>query len=333
MPSDSQFHAIRVTAERDEHQVEMATMSLNDLMPGDVTVKVKYSSLNYKDALAITGRSPVIRRFPLVPGIDFAGTVVESDANAFAVGDDVILTGWGVGESHDGGFAEYARVKSEWLSPVPAGLTVSTAMSMGTAGFTAMLCVLALEENGVRPDSGEVLVTGASGGVGSIAVMLLSGAGYSVTASTGRVDEAPLLRELGATDVIDRTEFVQPLRPLGRSRWAAAIDVAGSVPLANVLSQMTRGGVVAACGLAHGMDLPTTVAPFILRGVRLIGIDSVMCPSGLRDAAWQRLASELSAAALDQVTSHIPLKDVIPMATEMLDGHTKGRIVVDVESS
>ncbi|MDG1894182.1 MAG: oxidoreductase [Fuerstiella sp.] len=268
-----------------------------------------------------------------MPGIDFSGTVVESAATAFAVGDDVILTGWGVGESHDGGFAEYARVNSDWLIPVPTGLTVSTAMSIGTAGFTAMLCVLALEENGVGPDSGNVLVTGASGGVGGIAVMLLSGAGYSVTACTGRVEEASLLRELGATDVIDRAEFAEAPRPLARSRWAAAIDVAGSLTLANVLSQMNRGGVVPACGLAHGMDLPTTVAPFILRGVRLIGIDSVMCPPDLRDRAWQRFASGLSVDALDRITSHIPLKDVIPTATELLDGNTKGRIVVDVATS
>jgi acrylyl-CoA reductase (NADPH) len=332
MPSDSEFRAIRVTAVKDEHYAELATLSLDDLMPGDVVVKVKHSSLNYKDALAITGRSPVIRRSPLVPGIDFSGTVVESAATAFAVGDDVVLTGWGVGESHDGGFAEYARVNSEWLIPVPDGLTVSTAMAVGTAGFTAMLCVLALEENGVQPGSGDVLVTGASGGVGSIAVMLLSRAGYSVTACTGRAEEAPLLRELGAVDVIDRSDFADSPRPLARSRWAAAIDVAGSVTLANVLSQMNYGGVVAACGLAHGMDLPTTVAPFILRGVRLIGVDSVMCPSELRNRAWQRLASGLCADVLDRVTSRIPLKDVIQTAAEMLDGKTKGRIVVDVES-
>ena len=333
MLSDSVFRAIRVTAEREEHHAELVTLSLDDLMPGDVVVKVKHSSLNYKDALAITGRAPVVRRSPLVPGIDLAGTIVQSDAAAFVAGDNVVLTGWGVGENHDGGFAEYARVQSDWLIPLPAGMTIATAMSIGTAGFTAMLCVLALEENGVQPDSGDVLVTGASGGVGSIAVALLGEAGYSVTASTGRIEEASLLRDLGAGDVVDRSEFAEPPRPLSRCRWAGAIDVAGSVTLANVLSQMNSGGVVAACGLAHGMDLPTTVAPFILRGVRLIGIDSVMCPSGLRAKAWQRLASGLSAGTLERITSHVSLKDVIPKATEMLDGHTKGRIVVDVESS
>ncbi|MEO2015583.1 MAG: MDR family oxidoreductase [Fuerstiella sp.] len=333
MSSTSRFRAIRVTAEKDDHHAEMATISLDDLMPGDVVVKVQHSSLNYKDALAVTGRAPVVRRSPLVPGIDLAGTVVETSAPSFAVGDDVVLTGWGVGESHDGGFAEYARVQSEWLVPLPAGMVVATAMSLGTAGFTAMLCVMALEENGLRPDSGDVLVTGATGGVGSIAVALLSGAGYSVTACTGRVEEASLLRESGAAEVIHRSEFAESPRPLARSRWAAAIDVAGSVTLANVLSQMNYGGVVAACGLAHGMDLPTSVAPFILRGVRLIGIDSVMCPAGLRNKVWQRLAAEVSPQTLHRTTSHIPLDDVIPMATDMLDGRTKGRIVVDIGSS
>ena len=332
MPSDSEFRVVRVTAEPDRHHVVLTTMSLNDLMPGDVTVQVKYSSLNYKDALALTGRAPVIRRSPLVPGIDFAGVVVESDTAAFSIGDDVILTGWGVGESHDGGYAEYARVQSDWLVPLPAGMTHAMAMAIGTAGLTAVLCVLALEENGVSPDSGNILVTGATGGVGSIAVALLSGAGYSVTASTGRVEEVSLLRELGAADIINRSEFSESPRPLSRSRWAAAIDVAGSVTLANVLSQMNYGGIVAACGLADGMDLPTTVAPFILRGVRLIGIESVVCPSALRNEAWQRLATGLSADVLDRITSHVLLKDVIAVAKKMLDGQTKGRIVVDVES-
>ena len=332
MSSTSRFNAIRVTADKGQHHAELVSMSLDDLMPGDVVVKVKHSSLNYKDALAITGRAPVVRRFPLVPGIDLAGTVVETSAAAFAVGDDVVLTGWGIGESHDGGFAEYARVQSEWLVPLPGGMTVTTAMSLGTAGFTAMQCVMALEENGVQPGSGDVLVTGATGGVGSIAVALLSGAGYSVTACTGRPEEASRLRESGATDVVHRSEFSEPPKPLARSCWARAVDVAGSVTLANVLSQMNYGGVVAACGLAHGMDLPTSVAPFILRGVRLIGIDSVMCPVGLRKKVWQRLAAELSPESLCRTTSHIPLDAVIPMAAEMLDGRTKGRIVVDIAS-
>jgi acrylyl-CoA reductase (NADPH) len=299
-------------------------------MEGDVTVAVAHSTVNYKDGLAITGKAPVVRKFPLIPGIDFAGTVTASTHAGIKPGDKVVLNGWGVGESHNGGLAGRARVKGDWLVPLPEGLDLAHAMAIGTAGYTAMLCVMALEEQGVEPASGEVLVTGAAGGVGSVAVALLAKLGYTVVASTGRTSEEDYLKQLGASTVIDRAEFATPVKPLSRSRWAGAVDVAGSTTLANVLSQMNYGGTVAACGLAQGMDLPTSVAPFILRGAKLIGIDSVMCPKPRRIAAWQRLARDLDMSKLDAMTTHIGLDDVQQAAADILAGKIRGRLVVDL---
>ena len=324
------FRALVVDRTDDGQTVEFRTLDEDFLMEGDVDVAVSRSTVNYKDGLAITGRAPIIRSFPLIPGIDFAGTVTASRSGDFSPGDAVILTGWGVGESHHGGYAERARVKSGWLVPMPEGMTPEQAMAIGTAGFTAMLCVMALEEQGVLPQAGEVLVTGATGGVGSVAVALLAGRGYRVVASTGKADEADYLKELGAAEVIDREELSGKPRPLAKARWAGAVDVAGSVTLANVLSQVKHGGAVAACGLAQGMDLPASVAPFILRGVKLIGVDSVMCPKERRLKAWAHLAKELDADRLAAMTRHIPLEDVPKAAEEIVRGRVRGRIVVDV---
>ncbi len=300
------------------------------LPAGDVLVDVAFSTLNYKDALAITGASPVVRSFPMVPGIDFAGIVRDSANPAFKAGDRVVLNGWGVGEKHWGGLASQARVSGDWLVPLPDGITMRQAMVIGTAGYTAMLCVIALEQHGVTPDSGEVVVTGAAGGVGSVAVALLENLGYTVTAVTGRASEAEYLTALGAKTIVDRAELSHPGRPLARERWAGAIDVAGGVVLANVLAAMRYGGVVAACGLAGGMDLPTTVAPFILRSVTLAGIDSVMCPKPARLLAWQRLARDLDFAKLDAMTNEVALADVIGMAPRLLEGKVRGRVVVPI---
>ncbi len=314
----------------EEQTVEFREVDEGFLMDGDVDVEVIRSTVNYKDGLAITGRAPIIRRYPLIPGIDFAGRVTASRSEEFSPGDAVILTGWGVGEKHHGGYAERARVQAGWLVPMPAGLDFDSAMAIGTAGLTAMLCVLALEEQGVTPEAGEVLVTGASGGVGSVAVALLAKRGYHVVASTGKTDEAEYLKSLGAAEVIDRSLFAEKPRPLASGRWAAAVDVAGSLTLANVLSQMKYGGVVAACGLAQGMDLPAWVTPFILRGVRLIGVESVMTPKARRIAAWQRLAEDLDRDVLAAMTRHIALDDVPEAAAEIVQGKVKGRLVVDV---
>ncbi|MFQ6163396.1 MDR family oxidoreductase [Sinorhizobium meliloti] len=300
------------------------------LPPGDVLVDVAWSTLNYKDALAITGASPVVRSFPMVPGIDFAGVVAESSHSGFKPGDRVVLNGWGVGERHWGGLAARARVSGDWLVPLPEGVSLRNAMAIGTAGYTAMLCVMALERNGVLPDSGEVVVTGAAGGVGSIATMLLTARGYTVAAVTGRMVEADYLTGLGAKTIVDRAEFTQAGRPLAKERWAGAIDVAGGVVLANVLASMRYRGVVAACGLASGMELPTTVAPFILRGVTLVGIDSVMCPKSERLAAWQRLAEELDMEKLDAMTTEVQLAEVVAVAPRFLEGEVRGRILVSV---
>ncbi len=321
--------AILITKD-EEYKSELTEVDESGLPAGDISVSVEYSTLNYKDSLAITGSSPVVRSFPMVPGIDLAGTVAESSNPDFKSGDKVLLNGWGVGEAHWGGLAQTARVKGDWLIPLPDTFTTKQAMAIGTAGYTAMLCVLGLEKQGVTPDKGEVLVTGGAGGVGSVAVSILSSLGYDVVASTGRPDAAAYLKRLGAAEVLDRQEFAQPGRPLGRERWAGAVDVAGSHTLANVCATTRYGGTVTTCGLAQGMDLPATVMPFILRGVTLAGIDSVYSPRWRRIEAWRRLATDLNAAHLELMMSEIPLAKAIPAAADQLAGRTRGRIVVDV---
>ncbi len=301
-----------------------------DLMDGDVMVRVTHSTLNYKDGLALTGRSPVVRRFPMIPGIDFSGVVEASDHPEYKAGDPVVLTGWGVGETHLGAYAEKARVKGDWLVPLPDGLTPEQAMAVGTAGYTAMLCLMALDAHGVKPADGPALVTGASGGVGSVAVALLARAGWHVIASTGRADEADYLKGLGAAEILDRAELGKPGRPLGKERWAAAIDAVGSTTLANVLSMTKSDGAVAACGLAQGMDLPTSVAPFILRGVSLLGINSVTTPQPKRREAWARIARDLDLGKLDTMTRRVSLEEVGRMGESILDGGVRGRTVVSV---
>jgi len=302
----------------------------SELMDGDVTVRVTHSTVNYKDGLALTGKAPVIRRWPMIPGIDFAGRVETSEHPDFRPGDLVVLNGWGTGETHLGAYAQKSRVKGDWLVPLPAGLNPDDAMAIGTAGYTAMLCVLALEKHGLKPSDGPVIVTGAAGGVGSVAVALLAKAGWHVIASTGRPEEADYLKGLGAAEIIDRAELAAPGRPLGKERWAAGVDAVGSHTLANVLSMMRYGGAVAACGLAQGMDLPASVAPFILRGVSLLGIDSVMCPKPRRLEAWARLASDLDREKLALMTTTIPLTDVVETARALLDGKVRGRVVVEI---
>jgi acrylyl-CoA reductase (NADPH) len=307
-----------------------AVQSIEDavLGEGDVTVGVEWSTLNYKDGLAITGKSPVVRRFPLVPGIDFAGTVYSSQSPRWKVGDKVILNGWGVGESHSGGLAQTARVKGDWLVALPAGMSTRQAMAIGTAGYTAMLCVMALEKHGLQPADGEVLVTGANGGVGSVAISLLSRLGYTVTASTGRLQETAYLQALGASNIIDRAELSAPGKPLAKERWAAVVDSVGSHTLANACAATRYGGAVAACGLAQGMDFPGSVAPFILRGITLYGIDSVMAPLAKREEAWTRLARDLDVSKLDAITTEIALEDAIGVASDLLAGKVRGRVVV-----
>ncbi len=302
----------------------------SELMEGDVTVRVTHSTVNYKDGLAITGRAPVIRRWPMIPGIDFAGRVETSEHPEFKPGDLVVLNGWGTGETHLGAYAQKSRVKGDWLVPLPAGLNPDEAMAIGTAGYTAMLCVLALEKQGLKPSEGPVVVTGAAGGVGSVAVALLAKAGWHVIASTGRAEEAEYLKSLGAAEIIDRAELSAPGRPLGKERWIAGVDAVGSHTLANLLSMTKYGGAVAACGLAQGMDLPASVAPFILRGVALLGIDSVMCPKPRRLEAWARLAADLDRDRLALMTTRVPLTDVIETARAIVDGKVRGRVVVEV---
>jgi acrylyl-CoA reductase (NADPH) len=313
-----------------QQQLDLKELGEADLMEGDVLIRVSHSTLNYKDALAITGRAPVVRRWPMVPGIDLAGRVEESSHPDFKPGDDVVLNGGGLGETHFGGYAQYARVRGDWLVAKPAAFSLGQAMAIGTAGFTAMLCIMAIEDQSVRPDDGPVVVTGAAGGVGSIAVAILSKLGYRVIASTGRAEQEGFLRSLGAQEIVNRAELSGPARPLGRERWAAGVDVAGSHTLANVLSMTKYGGAVAACGLAQGMDLPGFVAPFILRGVTLAGVDSVLCPKSRRIVAWQRLARDLDVAKLDALTATRPLEDVVNLAPEILAGKVRGRIVLDV---
>ena len=299
---------------------------------GDVVVRVEYSTINFKDGLAITNRSPVVRKWPMVPGIDGAGTVESSSHPSFRAGDRVVLNGWGVGETHWGCLAQKARLKGDWLIPLPAALSTRQAMSIGTAGYTAMLCAMALESQGVKKDSGEVLVTGAAGGVGSVAIAILAGWGYKVVASTGRAAEADYLKSLGAAEVIDRKTLSEPGKPLQKERWAGVVDCVGSHTLANALAQTRYRGTVAACGLAQGMDLPTSVAPFILRGVKLIGVDSVMCPMAERRDAWARLAAGLDLGKLDRMTTQIGLADALARASELLAGQVRGRVVVDVNA-
>ena len=327
------FKAILITKD-DTSGYKAALQQLDEavLPEGDVTVQVEWSTLNYKDGLAITGKSPVVRRFPMVPGIDFAGTVTASTNPAWKVGDPVILNGWGVGETHCGGLAEVARVKGDWLVALPKGMSARQAMAIGTAGYTAMLCVMALEKHGVKPESGEILVTGANGGVGGVAITLLAKLGYNVVASTGRMEEAEHLKALGATAVIDRAELSAPGKAIGKERWAGVVDAVGSHTLANACATTKYGGAVAACGLAGGMDFPATVAPFILRGVTLYGIDSVMAPLALRQQAWVRLAKDLDMTKLDSITKEIGMDAVIPTAAALLEGKVRGRVVVNVNA-
>lgn len=324
------FKGILINKDEAGYAATVTDLDEAQLPEGDVTVRVSHSTLNYKDGLAITGKGPVVRKFPMVPGIDLVGTVEHSSHADYRVGDSVLLNGWGVGEGHWGGLAQKARLKGDWLVPLPEQFSPRQAMSIGTAGYTAMLCVLALERHGVTPDKGEILVTGAAGGVGSVAVAVLSKLGYTVVGVTGRPAEADYIKHLGATEVLERAAFSSPGKPLARERWAGAVDVVGSHTLANVCASTRYRGVVTACGLAGGMDFPSSVAPFILRGVTLAGIDSVMCPRPDRLQAWQRLASDLDMAKLDMITHEISLAEAIPMAARLLDGQVRGRLVVDV---
>ena len=313
-------------------EAKVADINESDLPDGDVTVRVDYSTINYKDGLAITGRAPVVRKFPMVPGIDGVGTVEESHSALWAVGDKVVLNGWGVGEGHWGCLAQKARLKGEWLVPLPSSFSTKQAASIGTAGYTAMLCVLGLAKHGVTPDNGEIIVTGAAGGVGSVAIALLAKRGYTVVASTGRMAEADYLKGLGASEVIDRASLSAPGKPMAKERWAGAVDTVGSHTLANVCASTKYLGVVTACGLAQGMDFPSSVAPFILRGVSLVGIDSVMAPKAARLEAWSSLASDLDKAKLDAMTTEISLAQAIAKASEILAGQVRGRLVVNVNS-
>jgi acrylyl-CoA reductase (NADPH) len=323
------FRALLVEKTDAGQATRLAEVDESSLPAGDVLVGVERSTVNYKDALAITGKAPVIRKFPMVPGIDGAGVVLESTHASFRPGDRVLVNGFGVGESHWGCLAGRARLEGGWLLPIPAAFTATQAMAVGTAGYTAMLCVMALERHGVTPEKGEVLVTGAAGGVGSVAIALLSKLGFRVVASTGRAAEAPYLTALGAAEVVDRAVLSAPGKPLQKERWAGVVDSVGSQTLANACASTRYGGTVAACGLAGGMDFPATVAPFILRGVTLAGIDSVMAPMPLRREAWQRLARDLDPARLSAMTREIGLAEAIPAAADLLAGKVRGRIVVD----
>ena len=324
------FRAIVIEKADGGQKVALTDFDEHNLMEGDVTVRVEWSTVNYKDGLALTGKAPVVRRFPMIPGIDFAGTVEGSSHPDWKAGDKVILNGWGCGETHLGAYGEKARVKGDWLVRLPAGMSARDAMAIGTAGYTAMLAVMALERHGLTPASGPVVVTGAAGGVGSVAVAILSRRGFQVTVSTGRPAEAGYLKKLGASEIIDRKDLAGPAKPLAKERFAGGIDVVGSTTLANVLSMTRYGGAVAACGLAGGMDLPTSVAPFILRAVSLIGIDSVMRPISERRTAWERLTGELVRGKLAEMTTEIGLAEVIAAAASIVDGRVRGRIVVKV---
>ncbi len=326
------YQALHIEKDDAGYRCALKTLDDSALPEGDVTVQVDYSTINYKDGLAITGKSPVVRKFPLTPGIDLSGTVTESQHPLFKAGDKVVLNGWGVGESHSGGLAQKARLKGDWLVKLPAAFTPRQAMAIGTAGYTAMLCVMALQKHGVTPDKGDILVTGAGGGVGSVAIALLAKLGYRVVASTGRLQEADYLRQLGAADVMDRAELSAPVKPLAKERWAGVVDTVGSHTLANACASTKYGGVVTACGLAQGMDFPSSVAPFILRGVTLAGIDSVMAPRAVREAAWARLAQDLDTAQLERMTREVGLADAIGLGAEILAGQVRGRVVVNVNA-
>jgi acrylyl-CoA reductase (NADPH) len=328
------FNAI-VLNKKDDGSTDARLSTLDETQlpaDGDVTVSIEYSTINFKDALAITGKSPVVRKWPMVPGIDGAGEVIASSHPDWKTGDKFILNGWGAGEVHMGCLAQRAKLKGDWLIAPPRNISARSAMAIGTAGYTAMLCAMALEERGVTKDSGEVLVTGASGGVGSVAISILSAWGYRVVASTGKPAEADYLKSLGAADIIDRAELSAPGKPLQKERWAAVIDPVGSHTLVNALAQTRYGGTVAACGLAQGMDLPGSVAPFILRGVSLIGIDSVMAPKAKRLAAWQRLAADLDSAKLERITQEITLAQALEKASDIVGGKVRGRLVVNVHA-
>jgi acrylyl-CoA reductase (NADPH) len=322
--------AIFLSKDNEQFSARVADVDEAQLPEGDVTLKVDYSTVNYKDALAMTNKSPIVRKWPMVAGIDAAGCVEKSSHPDFKPGDKAILMGWGVGENHWGGLAQKARVKGDWLVKLPAGITSRESMAIGTAGFTAMLCIMALEDRGITPKAGEILVTGATGGVGSVAVAILAHRGYRVVASTGKTSEEAYLKSLGAAEVIDRNTLSQPGKPLQKQRWAGTVDSVGSHTLANACAQTMDEGVVAACGLAQGMDFPVTVAPFILRGVKLDGINSVTCPMERRKRAWQRLEKELDGAKLASMVKEISLADALAWAPDVLAGKHRGRLVVDV---
>ncbi|WP_441280933.1 acrylyl-CoA reductase (NADPH) [Tardiphaga sp. 862_B3_N1_1] len=324
------FKAVRIDKADKGTTVALTQFDESQLMDGDVTVRVEWSTVNYKDGLAVTGKAPVVRRFPMIAGIDFAGTVESSENPNWKPGDKVIGNGWGMGETHLGAYAEKTRVKGDWLVRLPDGMTTRDAMAVGTAGYTAMLSVLALENHGLKPADGPIVVTGAAGGVGSVAIAVLSKLGYQVIASTGRTSEEGYLKGLGASEIIDRNELSGPAKPLAKERWAGGIDSVGSTTLANLLSMTKYRGAIAACGLAAGMDLPSSVAPFILRGVCLLGIDSVMCPIELRQQAWARLATDLDHTKLAEITQEIPLDQVIEAGAKVLAGQVRGRIVVKI---
>jgi acrylyl-CoA reductase (NADPH) len=324
------FKAILIEKADSGQKVGLVNFDEAQLMEGDVTVRVEWSTVNYKDGLAMTGKGPVVRRWPMIPGIDFAGTVESSSNKEFKPGDAVVMNGFGLGETHLGGYAEKARVKGEWLVPLPKGMSAREAMEIGTAGYTAMLSVMALERHGMAPDRGPVVVTGAAGGVGSVAIAILAKLGFHVVASTGRTQEADYLKSLGAAEIIDRAELSGPAKPLAKERWGAGVDSAGSHTLANVLSMTKYGGAVAACGLAQGLDLPGSVAPFILRAVSLLGIDSVYCPQAIRREAWKRLATDLDRKKLAAMTTEVALAKVIEVGPAILAGQVRGRTLVRV---
>lgn len=324
------FKGILIEKDDAGYRANLKDIDEAQLPEGDVTVRVSHSTLNYKDGLAITGKGPVVRRFPMVPGIDLVGTVESSTHADYQPGDSVLLNGWGVGEGHWGGLAQKARLKGDWLVPLPKQFSPVQAMAIGTAGYTAMLCVLALERHGVKPEHGEIVVSGAAGGVGSVAIAVLAKLGYTVVAVSGRNEEADYLKRLGASEVLNRADFSSPGKPLGKERWAGAVDVVGSHTLANICATTKYRGVVTACGLAGGMDFPATVAPFILRGVTLAGIDSVMCPRPDRLEAWRRLGIDLDVSKLEMISTEISLADAIPTAAKLINGEIRGRVIVDV---
>jgi len=324
------FKAILISKDDQGYRAQLSDIDENSLPEGDVTIKVHYSTLNYKDGLAITGKAPIVRQFPMVPGIDLTGEVIESSSPDYRIGDFVLLNGWGVGESHWGGLAQTARLKSEWLIPLPKAFTPKQSLAIGTAGYTAMLCIMALQKHGLQPKDGEVLVTGAAGGVGSFAITLLRKLGFTVVASTGRMAEADYLKKLGATEVIDRATLTAPGKPLAKERWAGVVDSVGSHTLANACAQTKSDGAVAACGLAQGMDFPSTVAPFILRGVTLYGINSVTVPREKRIAAYEQLSKLVDLKTLDEISQEITLEESLKYAQELMLGNVRGRLIVDV---